>query len=259
MGKARRLSNILKGDGRTLIVAMDHGTNSAPAGLEEMGAVLEQIREGGADAVILNPGAARKYERQMEGMGLIMRTDLPPSLMTKGVHASRKTYGADQALAMAADAVIVNGGTGMGVEEITLDAIAETVNECEPWNIPVVGEVVPGGFDSDKALRNITNLAANARIACELGVDLIKMPYVEGFAEIVKFSFVPIVVLGGAKTDNDVDFVCSIKDAMDAGASGVAIGRNVWGHKNPVLMTKALAEVIHGNASKSDVEKILRG
>ncbi len=259
MGKERRLSNILKSDGKALIVAMDHGTNSAPEGLESMGEIIRQVKAGGADAVILNPGAAKRYDEEMKGLGLIMRTDLPPSLMTSGVHASRKTYGVDQALAMAADGVIVNGGTGMGVEEITLDAIAQTVNECEPWNMPVIGEVVPGGFDSPKDVRTVKNLAANARIASELGVDLIKMPYIENFGEIVKFSFVPIVVLGGAKTNDDVEFVQSIKDAIDAGASGVAIGRNIWGHRDPALMTKALAEVIHGGASRSDIEKILRG
>ncbi|QRN86587.1 deoxyribose-phosphate aldolase [Clostridia bacterium] len=258
MGKERRLSNILKSDGKAFIVAMDHGTFSAPAGLENMGEIIELIKEGGADGVLLNPGAAKKYADQMIGLGLIMRTDLPPTLMSKDAHESRKTFGVEQALSLAADAVIVNGGTGTGVEEITLDAIAATVNECEPWNMPVIGEMVPGGFDSPKELKNVTNLAANARIASEIGVDMIKMPYCEGFADVVKHSFVPILVLGGAKTDNDVDFVCSIKDAIDAGASGVAIGRNVWGHENPKLMAKALAEVIHGNASKMDIEKILR-
>ncbi len=258
MGKERRMSRIIQNDGRAFIVAMDHGTNAAPVGLERMGEVIELIKKGGADAVLLNPGAAKKYEKEMIGMGLILRLDLPPSLMTKDVHLSRRTFGIDQALALDADAVIVNGGTGMGVEEVTLDAIAETVNECEPWNMPVIGEVVPGGFDSPKELKNVLNLAANARIASEIGVDMIKMPYCENFADVVKYSFAPIFVLGGAKTDNDIDFVLSIKDALDAGASGVAIGRNVWGHKNPGLMTKALAEVIHGGASKSDVEKILR-
>lgn len=257
MGKSRRLSNILKSDGRAFIVAMDHGTYSAPEGLENMGQVIEEIKKGGADAVLLNPGAAKYYAKEMQGLGLVMRTDLPPTLATKDVHESRKTFGVEQALALAADAVMVNGGTGMGVEEITLDAIAATVNECDPWNMPVIGEMVPGGFDSPKELRNIENLAANARIASEIGVDMIKMPYCDNFQEVVKHAFAPILVLGGAITDNDIDFVLSIKDAIDAGASGVAIGRNVWGHKNVALMTKALAEVIHGNASKSDIEKIL--
>lgn len=259
MGKKRRMDRIFGPDGHALMVAMDHGTHSAPAGLEDMGRILSLVREGGADAVLLNPGAARHCGGALRGLGLVLRMDLPPTLMVRDAHESRRVFGVEQALELGADAVIVNGGTGSGVEETTLDAVADTVNECAPWNMPVIGEMIPGGFDADPGLRTPENLAANARIASEIGVDVLKMPYCEGFGHVVRHAFVPVLVLGGARTDDDVEFVLSIRQAMEAGASGVAIGRNIWGHRDPLRMTRALAAVVHGRADRERIEEILAG
>ena len=102
-------------------------------------------------------------------------------------------------------------------------------------------------------------MADKQRIACEIGCDFMKVGYAPGFERIVDETFVPLVVLGGAKTDNEKEFLASIKNAMDAGASGVAIGRNVWGGGNTVNMTRALAAIIHKDASVDEAYAILKG
>ena len=66
-------------------------------------------------------------------------------------------------------------------------------------------------------------------------------------------------LFASAKTDNEKEFLASIKNAMDAGASGVAIGRNVWGGGNTVNMTRALAAIIHKVASVDEAYAILKG
>ncbi len=257
MDKIRRLRHIFKDDGRAFIVAMDHGTFSVPEkGLDKPAEVIKQVVDGGADAIITNLGFARKFARELAVVGLILRLDIPHTLLGKG-HDSTLVFGIENALKVGADAVIVNSGPGKGVEEKTLPNMAAVVDECEGWGMPVVGEMVPGGFDSAPELRTLENVILGARIASELGVDFIKTLYKPGFEKVVEGSFVPVVVLGGVKTDDQAVFLSSIKDAIDQGAAGVAIGRNVWGAENPFNMSRALAAIIHDNAAVDKAVDIL--
>jgi len=260
MGKTRRINKILAKDGRSFVVAMDHGTNGGPVpGLEQPSRVIEQVVEGGADAIISNVGFARKFSREMAGVGLILRMDIPPTMSgDRNDHESRLVYGVDIALKLGADAVIVNGGPGAG-EKDSLASIAAVVRACEGTGMPVVGEVVPGGFDADPIYKNLENLILGARIVSELGVDLIKIAYKPGFEKVVEGAFCPVFVLGGSKSNNPADFLSSISDAFISGASGVAIGRNVWGADNPVNMTRALAAIIHQQVSVQEAVAILKG
>ena len=257
--KTRRMNHIFKEDGKALIVAMDHGTfNGAAPGLEHPGETLQQIAEGGADAVLCNFGVARKFAKELAPLGYIARLDLPPTYMGQG-HDSRLVFDAEYALRMGADAVMVNVGQGVDVEEPTYPHLAETIAYCDSVGLPVCSEPVPGGFDARPEFKTLDNIARGARIACEIGCDFMKVGYAPGFERIVDETFVPLVVLGGAKTDNEKEFLASIKNAMDAGASGVAIGRNVWGGGNTVNMTRALAAIIHKDASVDEAYAILKG
>ena len=102
--KTRRMNHIFKEDGKALIVAMDHGTfNGAAPGLEHPGETLQQIAEGGADAVLCNFGVARKFAKELAPLGYIARLDLPPTYMGQG-HDSRLVFDAEYALRMGADA-----------------------------------------------------------------------------------------------------------------------------------------------------------
>lgn len=257
MSKIRRLNHIFQKDGKALIVAMDHGTfNGANYGLENPGKTIEQIVEGGADAAIINFGVARKFESVLSDIGYVARLDLPPTYLGKG-HDSRLTYDAEYALRMGADAVIVNVGQGAGVEEITYPALSKTISYCDSIGMPVCAEPVPGGFDAPKEMKTLENIARGARIACEIGCDFIKTAYMPGFEKVVQETFIPLLVLGGAKTDDEKQFLASIKEAMDAGAKGVAVGRNIWGCGNTVNMTRALSAIIHRNVSVDEAYEIL--
>ncbi|MDF3000573.1 MAG: deoxyribose-phosphate aldolase/phospho-2-dehydro-3-deoxyheptonate aldolase [Bacillota bacterium] len=256
--KVRRMNHIFKEDGKTLIVAIDHGTyNGAAEGLEHPGETIEKIAEGGADAVLCNFGVARTFAKELAPLGYIARLDLPPTYMGKG-HDSRLVFDADYAMHLGADAVMVNVGQGVGVEEITYPQLAQAIAYCDRIGMPVCSEPVPGGFDAGPDFKTLDNIARGARIACEIGCDFMKVGYAPGFERVVDETFVPLVVLGGAKTKDEKEFLGSIRAAMDAGASGVAIGRNIWGSGNTVSMTKALAAIIHKNASVDEAYEILK-
>lgn len=258
MDKTRRMKRIFREDGKTLVVAMDHGTfNGASAGLENPGKTIEQIVAGGADAALVNFGVARRFAEELSGIGYIARLDLPPTYLGVG-HDSRIAFDAEYALRMGADAVMINVGQGQGVEEPTYPHLSHAIQQCDAMGMPVCAEAVPGGFDSGKELKTLDHIARGARIACEIGCDFMKIGFAPGFERVVQETFVPLIVLGGAKTDDIRVFFASIREAMDAGASGVAIGRNIWGAGNTVGMTRALAAIVHENAGAEEAYEILQ-
>ncbi len=101
-------------------------------------------------------------------------------------------------------------------------------------------------------------VAHAARVGAELGADIIKTVYtgdVKSFSKVVKGCPVPIVIAGGPKMSTDRDVFKLASDAMSAGAIGVSIGRNIFQHKNPAAMTRALARIVHEGVS---VEQAIR-
>ena len=126
--------------------------------------------------------------------------------------------------------------------------------------MPLVAMMYPRG-------KNIANpndvevVAHAARAGAELGADIIKTNYTgdpESFARVVKGCPVPVVIAGGPKTETDMEFLQMIDGAMQAGARGVAIGRNVFQHKDPVQMTQAIAAIVNQGKSAEEAMKILK-
>ena len=258
MGKIRRMKNIFRKNGKALIVAMDHATfNGSNPGIENPGETLKKLAEGGADAVLVNLGVARKFEKELAPLGFIARLDLPPTYLGTG-HESRMVFGVDEALQLGADAVMINVGQGAGVEEITYKNLASTIFEADKYNLPVCAEAVPGGFDADSSFNTLENIAKGARIACEIGCDFLKIRYADGFEKVINETFVPSVVLGGSKSENPRDFLEVVYDAIQSGASGVAAGRNIWGADDPVKMTKAVSKIIHEGYTVDEALEILK-
>ncbi len=115
-----------------------------------------------------------------------------------------------------------------------------------------MAEVIPGGFRAGTAARTPEKIAAGARVAMEAGADVVKTFYTgdpESFRTVTRNCPIPILALGGERAANDRELLQNVRDALDAGAVGVAIGRNIWGHAQPEQITRALAAVIHANAS----------
>jgi DhnA family fructose-bisphosphate aldolase class Ia len=86
-------------------------------------------------------------------------------------------------------------------------------------------------------------------VGAELGADWVKIPYAEGFEWVTETCYVPAVILGGAKKGSEKGMLEKIRAALDVGARGVAIGRNIFQAQNPESMTAAIAALIHEDAS----------
>ncbi len=100
------------------------------------------------------------------------------------------------------------------------------------------------------------------RIGAELGADFIKTHYVppiEQYRSAMQACYCPVVILGGSKTDDEADILEPVAEALEAGAQGVAIGRNVWQHRDPQAMCRALITLVHGGATVAQALKEIRG
>jgi class I fructose-bisphosphate aldolase len=245
----RHMNRIFRPDGRTLIVAFDHAMMDGPAkGMEQPVATLEQIVAGGADAILTTVGIATRFARQIASLGLILRLDGGGTrLGTMGPGC--QFYTVQDALRLGADAVALSAFPGSPQEKETLHTMAQVVGEAHAWGMPVMGEMVPGGFDSGPEFRTAESIAVASRVAAELGVDWVKVPHAQGFEQVTDGCYVPAVILGGAKKGSERAMLETIKEALKAGAAGVAIGRNIFQAANPSAMTAAVAALIHDNVS----------
>lgn len=252
MGTIKRMNHIFREDGNATITAFDHGVNSGPMrGIEHLDQALRTVIDAGTDAVILNIGMARKYEALLGRTGLIVRADFPCTDYARGAHDSILCVAVEEAVKAGADAVLFNGGPDISGEDIELERtmiriISTLRRECERYGMPLLAEMVPGGFNPPQEYISIDSLKLAARVAAEAGADFLKMLYRPGYEEVVQgCEGLPIVVLGGAKTNSQEQFFANIDDAMKCGARGVAIGRNIWGHEHPDRVIRLLKGLIH--------------
>ncbi len=180
----RRLNRIFRPakGGRALITAMDHGLLDGPClGLEDPGRTITLVAEGGADAVLTSYGVARRFARELAPLGLILRVDGGGTSLGTGGGPGALFYGVEEALRLGADAVAVSAFPGAPEEMETLKMLAAVIGKAHAWGLPVMAEMVPGGFDSAPEFRTQASIALSVRVAAELGADFVKTPYTDGF------------------------------------------------------------------------------
>lgn len=252
----RRFKRIFP-DGKTLIVAIDHGMIDGPAqGIEHIGDTLNAIVAGGADAIMCSYGTATRFARELAHVGLVLRMDGAGTRIGPKAGPGAQFYTVEDALRLGADAVCVTAFPGSPHEEATLETLARVIREAHRWDIPVMAEIVPGGFDSPPEKRTLDAIKMSARVAAELGADWVKIPYVEGFREVVETCYVPVVVLGGKKKDDERATLTMLRASLEAGGAGGTIGRNIWQSPYPERMTRAMASMIHTSIGVDEALKI---
>lgn len=255
----RRFHRLFGSDGRSVVVAIDHGTTDGVfAGLEDPARVLEQVIAGGADTILTGIGVARHFSRQLKDVGLIIRCDGATSPFLE--QPRELIISVDDVLSAGADAAAGMYFPGIVNGQNTTRYFPRLAADAHCWNIPVMAESLPYGFEEHPAARSVDAVANTCRMAAENGADLVKTFFTgetESFRRVTLSCYVPVLVLGGPKTHSDREFLTAIRDAMDAGGAGVVIGRNVWQAPSPVAMTQALVALVHSDASVDDALRIL--
>ena len=248
-------------DGKTVILPIDHGTVIPVPELNNTGDLIEAVSPF-VDGFVVNFGTARAFSDQLDGKGICFRTDVyKPSYQDNPDHGSYRAFTADDALSVGAHAVMNMCYTHHQSEDRIYRECASLVSECIDSELPVILESLPFGIGKPDDY-NVENISFAVRMAAELGADVIKTAFphdaeINDFKKIIDSSFVPVVVLGGAAMSDDEALLKMVKMAMDSGASGIAVGRNVFQHENPALVAKSLHAIVHEDANLDQALKII--
>ena len=261
IGKKIRIERIVNREsGNTVIVPMDHGVSMGPIeGLRNLADTVNAVAEGGANAVVLHKGVVgfghRGYGRDV---GLIIHlsasTSLAPDPNEKVLVCT-----VEEAIKLGADAVSVHVNVGSKTEAYQLRKLGEISKIAADWGMPLLAMMYPRGDGINQFDEKAVALAARA--GAVLGADIIKTNFtgdVESFKRVVDGCPVPVVVAGGPKMSSDEDILRMVRMAMDAGAKGVAIGRNIFQAENPTKMTRAISMIVHNNADVSEALEFLK-
>lgn len=256
-GKTRRLRRIIRSDSKTFIIAMDHGVSIGPVqGLEDMQSTVKRVVSGGADAVLVHKGIARHIDCQ--NAGLIVHVSASTKLGAKP-NLKVGVCTVEEGIKLGADAVSAHINIGAQEEDQMLQFLGALSEECDSYGMPLLAMMYPRG-PSIKSEHELEVVSHAARIGAELGADIVKTNYtgdLETFRQVVRGCPVPVVVAGGPKMKTDLDVLELAENSVKAGAAGLSFGRNVFQHKDPESMTKALAAIVHQGKSAQDAAKIL--
>ncbi len=262
IGKSIRMERIVdRKSGRSVVVPMDHGVTSGPIyGLTDMRSAVNAVAEGGANAVLLHKGIViAGHRRYGKDIGLIIHLSASTSLGPDPLNKVLVTT-VEEAIRLGADAVSMHVNVGADTEPKMLKNLGVVAMVCEEWSMPLLAMVYPRG----KKVKNEHEpelVMHAARVGAELGADIIKTNYTgdpDSFKEVIRSCPVPVIIAGGPKANTDAEVMKMVEDAISAGASGVSIGRNVFQHKNPVEMTRAISKVVHEGMSAEEAMEMLK-
>lgn len=254
----RRVRRIFPDD-KTLIVACDHGMIDGPAaGIEVMGDTLAAVIAGGANAIMCSYGTATRFAELLARTALVLRIDGAGTRIGPRAGPGAQFYTLEDALRLGADALCVTAFPGSAHEEATLETLARVIRQAHQWDVPVMAEIVPGGFDSPPELRTLDAIKVSARVAAELGADWVKIPYVDQFHEVTRTCYAPVVVLGGPRRADPRETFSMVQASLAAGGAGGVIGRNIWQSGHTEAMTRALSALIHAGADAHQAWEIFQ-
>ncbi len=280
--KMEELKNRIMPDDKAMILAYDQGFEHGPREFVEHpeGANFEYIldiaKEGRFTGLVLHAGLAEKYEYEIRDsmIPLILKLNGTTELCTEEDPYSPQLYSVEDALELGATAVGYTVYSGSKYENEMQKEFSQIIREAHGKGIPVIGWMYPRGrslFDRRSASKTLkmaleeqekTNLAIDetpsivaygARVGLELGADIVKVKYTgspESFRWVVQSACpTKVVMSGGPVTGTDGEFLSRVKDVLKAGAVGVAVGRNVWQRKDPLIVSEKIHQIIFGSRS----------
>ena len=247
-GVKNRLARIFNPkSGHTVMLACDHGFIMGPtSGLERVDLSINPLIEY-ADCLMCTRGILRSVIPPTMSKPVCLRSDGGTTILTD-LNLNR-VYDVEDVVRVNASAMAVMVACGdKASEQITTQNLVHTVDMGEKLGIPVLGVTAVG---KDMA-RDARYFRLATRVCAENGASFVKTYYTEeGFETVVAQCPVPIVIAGGKKLPEDKALELAYK-AMQAGAAGVDMGRNVFQSEKPLAMMKSISAVVHQGLSAKD-------
>jgi putative autoinducer-2 (AI-2) aldolase len=247
-GMKNRLSRIFNPEtGRTVMLAIDHGYFQGPTtGLERIDISILPLTPY-PDALMLTRGILRSTIPPSNTKAIVMRASGGPSIL-KELSNEEIAVDMEDAIRMNVSAVAIQVFIGGEFETRSVHNMTKLVNMGLRYGIPVLAVTAVG---KDMA-RDARYFRLACRICAELGAHFVKTYYVpEDFATVTASCPVPIVMAGGKKLP-EMDALTMAYNAVQQGASGVDMGRNIFQSPAPIAMMKAIRKVVHENMKPAE-------
>ena len=238
-GMKNRLSRILQPEsGRTVMLAVDHGyILGQTSGLEKPGETIAPLLPY-ADSLMLTRGVLRNCVPAASNIPIVLRISGGTSIL-KDLSGEGLTVSMDDAIRLNVSAITLSIFVGADGERETLLSLAEAIDWGETYVIQVLAVTAVG----KDMVRDARYLGLACRIAAELGAHMVKTYFCDGFENIVRDTPVPLVVAGGKKIP-EKDAIQLAWNAVNAGARGVDMGRNIFQSDSPTGMIQAVSGVV---------------
>jgi len=250
--------------GKASIVAMDHGLASLVfPEFKNPRLTVAKVLEGKPDGVLVSPILIAQFADLFHQYPSVKTIATLDAVIVPELCGPRQIFDLDSAIKRGAKAVkslLIFGQSDPMNYLDNMRYVARLAEQAQKRKIPFMVESVLWGPKIPPEKKNDPELINTAcRVAFELGADLIKTEYTgdeESFRDITSNYPIPILVLGGSKTGLKELFQ-RVKEAMNAGARGVVIGRNVFQQESPAKLVRALNSLVNDGASVTEVLKIV--
>lgn len=252
-GMKNRMSKLIQQNGRCFFLPIDHGYFQGPTScLEKPGETIKPLIDY-CDAVFVTRGVLRSAIEAENSKPIILRVSGGTSIIGKDLAKESITTSIEEIIRLNATAVGVSVFIGSDYEHESLINLAQLVNDCEDYGIPVMA-VTAVGKELEK--RDARYLGLSCRIAAEFGARVVKTYWCEDFDKVVNGCPVPVVIAGGPLCNTELEVMEFVYDGIQRGAIGVNLGRNVWQNPYPVAMMRALRAIIHENYTVKDAHNL---
>ncbi len=237
-----RISKIIRPeDKRCVMLAVDHGYFLGPTERLEVPSNTIKPLLSYADSLMLTRGILRTSVNPNSNIPIVLRVSGGSSIIGEDLSNETITTSVEEAIRLNATCLALSIFVGSKYEHQTLSNLAKLVDEGERYGIPVLAVTAVG----KEMARDARYLSLACRIAAELGAHIVKTYYCENFEKVVEGCPIPVIIAGGKKLPKEIDALELAYNAVQHGAAGVDMGRNIWQSDYPIEMIKAVRCIVH--------------
>jgi len=260
---SNQINKILR-NGKSLVLAYDHGLEHGPVDFDlssiDPNYILDIAEKAGFNAVVMHHGVAEKYYSTFKNkVPLIIKLNGKTNIPNIEP-ISAKVCSIKRAIQLGAELVGYTIYIGSRNESKMFEEFGKIVEEAHDYGIPVVAWTYPRGEFIEDEL-SVKTLAHATRVGLELGADFIKIKFnnnIEGFKWVVKAAGRAKVFVAGGEKNSEYEFLQEAYDVMQTGAVGLAVGRNIWQHSQPLKISEALKRIVFDGRTVDEAMQLLR-
>lgn len=244
-GMKDRLAHIFdRRSGNTVMLMCDHGYVMGPTpGLERLDIVIPKLLNY-ADCIMATRGAVTSCCPPTYNKPLILRASAGSTVLADDFCHEPIGIAIEDAIRLNASCIAIQTFIGTKGEEASLENLVHAIDDGNKYGIPTMGVVDTGG-DYERSSKFFI---MSSRILHELGAHIIKTYYCDNFEKLAGSVAVPVIASVGKKLSEKEVLEIAYK-AIDSGASGVDMGRNIFQARYPIAMVKALSLIVHHRVS----------